>query len=942
MFRSCFRISLLAILLFFSVIAPSGVKAATAPVMAVLGQLDGAGLDAPLRLAVDGSGNIYAADARAHAVFKFDRYGRKLKTYAVADFRPEGLAVTADGARLYVSGKSAVSVLDGATGAVLGRLGEGSLSRVGEIALDEAGFVFVADRIKCQVVVFDCAGKQQYLFGSKGTGNGQFKDVQSLTIDPQSRQVLVAESALSNATSPGLSVFAYDGTFVRKIAAGTGFGTGAIMQFSGIAIDAAGRVYVPDVTSSSLRILAPGFVYLSRYDKPGTGLGQLSMPTDAVYDASTGRLFVAHGGGRIEVFGIDGGQNPIFVNHAPGQPVPLSPVGGSEVDADVPSLSWQNAVDVDGDVLTYNVRLVTDGVAVEQGGVVEQTATTAYRWAAPLVENQAYAWAVQSFDGTALSAYSESQSFVVNAIQEAPAAPVLVLPAVQETVAGDATFAWQAATDPDPADVVTYRLQIAATSAFDALLVDHATAEIGATLSNLENYQALVDGAVYYWRVVAVDNHGLSAASAVRTLVYDTTVLEVSANVPGATVSLAGNHAYAGRKVGAAPLVLRDMAPGTVSVVVERSGFEPWIAQVAIAEKQNVALHAALVPALAPAAHKYEAVTSGKDRVALAGDAEVFVDDYDKDGLTDLLAGDRSGRLLLYRGAASSKQPAYSAPVELGNALPAGAAPFIVDWNNDGKKDLLVGGCAGSVTLYLNTGSEAQPILAPGVLLLSGGAPLNVGVSAVPTVLDFNGDGNKDLLVASASGSVTGFPNVGTDAEPLLAAGSELLPKFPARVAVTAVDWDADGGRDLLAVCGKEISLYLQMADGSFAAQGVLAINLAKVDGPLVSVVATDLDGSGGKDLLLGNEAGEVVLLRSSGKTTVPSFVVAMVSVVDNLEAQAQELEVTLPAQVQALRAALIADDLISAREIAMTLNNVMTGNATVDRLLSELVLLLR
>jgi hypothetical protein len=52
-------------------------------------------------------------------------------------------------------------------------------------------------------------------------------------------------------------------------------------------------------------------------------------------------------------------------------------------------------------------------------------------------------------------------------------------------------------------------------------------------------------------------------------------------------------------------------------------------------------------------------------------------------------------------------------------------APCAIDWNNDGRKDLLVGQFdSGNIWLFLNQGADADPVLAAGQLLRVGGANL--------------------------------------------------------------------------------------------------------------------------------------------------------------------------------------------------------------------------
>ena len=52
------------------------------------------------------------------------------------------------------------------------------------------------------------------------------------------------------------------------------------------------------------------------------------------------------------------------------------------------------------------------------------------------------------------------------------------------------------------------------------------------------------------------------------------------------------------------------------------------------------------------------------------------------------------------------------------------SAPAVLDWNNDGRKDLLVGESTGRIWLYLNQGTDASPWFNGRTNLTSGGSPI--------------------------------------------------------------------------------------------------------------------------------------------------------------------------------------------------------------------------
>lgn len=69
----------------------------------------------------------------------------------------------------------------------------------------------------------------------------------------------------------------------------------------------------------------------------------------------------------------------------------------------------------------------------------------------------------------------------------------------------------------------------------------------------------------------------------------------------------------------------------------------------------------------------------------------------------------------------------------------------------------------------------AIPELEEGVYLKTNNAPLGVGSHSAPSVIDWNSDGRKDLLVGQFTlGYVWLFLNQGTDAQPVFGAGQRV------------------------------------------------------------------------------------------------------------------------------------------------------------------------
>ena len=199
------------------------------------------------------------------------------------------------------------------------------------------------------------------------------------------------------------------------------------------------------------------------------------------------------------------------------------------------------------------------------------------------------------------------------------------------------------------------------------------------------------------------------------------------------------------------------------------------------------------------------------------------VADWNQDGRQDLLLGLADGRIKVFLNTSADQQagaePVLGEPIVLESGA-AGTKTTIdvgdratleaVDWNNDGRIDLVAGGLDGKVRVYLNSSATGSPDLDSPILVQAGSGDLSVpsGRASV-SVHDLNGDGRKDLLVGNTEGRLLFYPNVGTDAAPafaawqaLQAAGAEIdLAGIP-RSRPLVSDFDADGLPDLLVGAG--------------------------------------------------------------------------------------------------------------------------------------------
>ena len=144
--------------------------------------------------------------------------------------------------------------------------------------------------------------------------------------------------------------------------------------------------------------------------------------------------------------------------------------------------------------------------------------------------------------------------------------------------------------------------------------------------------------------------------------------------------------------------------------------------------------------------------------------------DWDGDGLADLVTGSFGGKLEWYRNEGKADTPTFSPGKPFFDlSLAYNSHPRIVDFNQDGRLDLLLGVNWGTVSLYLNTEIAKEPSLGASRLMQwSDGTNLNIrelnGDDTTPELADLDGDGVLDLISGGKNGRLffmrgIGFPS---------------------------------------------------------------------------------------------------------------------------------------------------------------------------------------
>ena|GEM_PF-998161 len=185
--------------------------------------------------------------------------------------------------------------------------------------------------------------------------------------------------------------------------------------------------------------------------------------------------------------------------------------------------------------------------------------------------------------------------------------------------------------------------------------------------------------------------------------------------------------------------------------------------------------------------------------------------DLDGDGIPDILSGSWPGQLYFFKGLGKGKFAGKKTLKDKAGKdikIEKASTVFAVDWNGDGKLDLLVGDVLGRVHVMLNEGSGSGYAFSKAHELTVDGKPIKVPHGdSHPIAVDWDGDKLLDLLVGCGDGSVLFYKNVGTATAPKLAKPQTLVapgkgsdkaigPGMRAKICV--VDWHGTGRPDLL------------------------------------------------------------------------------------------------------------------------------------------------
>jgi len=291
--------------------------------------------------------------------------------------------------------------------------------------------------------------------------------------------------------------------------------------------------------------------------------------------------------------------------------------------------------------------------------------------------------------------------------------------------------------------------------------------------------------------------------------------------------------------------------------------------------------------------------------------------DFDNDGDQDIIAGvddwgeygwdnayDKNGNWTNgpLRGFVFLLENQNGEYINRGKILAGGKAletfgapgPSMADFDRDGKPDIICGEFIDKLSWYKNIGTRSNPVFSKGRFLLDAkGDTIRLHVQMItPVSVDFDKDGNIDLLVGDEDGSVAFIRNTGRvkNEMPVFESLVYLKQKadnikFGALSTPFNADWDGDGKDDIISGNSAGNICFIKNVDGKASPKWNAPV-LLKADGKEIRIMAgrngsiqgpaeekwgyttlsvADWDNDGKKDIIVNSIWGKIIWYKNTG-----------------------------------------------------------------------------
>jgi sugar lactone lactonase YvrE len=240
-------------------------------------------------LAVDPSGNLIVSDSRRHTVMRFDpsghllsEWGPQLGSTTLAE--PAGVAAWGDHYYVVDRGTPRIFQLD-SSGAVQATIGLEQLATYGlnGLAVDTNGSLYATDTGRNRILIFAPNGQFVKQIGRGGKDLGSFMQPMMIAFGPD-RSLFITDWENNRIQRWSAELEPIDAWSI-------GF------HSFGVAVDASGRLFVPDTDKRRVQAYTPRGIALGELGTPGSPPLEVAPKQVAIAGSSRPSLYVLGGDG---------------------------------------------------------------------------------------------------------------------------------------------------------------------------------------------------------------------------------------------------------------------------------------------------------------------------------------------------------------------------------------------------------------------------------------------------------------------------------------------------------------------------------------------------------------------------------------------------------------------------------------------------------------------
>lgn len=263
----------------------------------------------PAKIVLDRTGDIFISDPEKTTVQKYDRTGKLLKEYQMAN---NGLATDKYGSIYAINSREGKVKEVSPAGEVIGTFGtrgkgKSEFRNLRDIAIDEAGLIYLSDDDNKKVVMIRLEGVETGeglpmasildRFTVKGPVSKAAFKADVFTVTPDGKIVAYLPEAKEIALIDGAT---------KKTLIKEGKLQGQVRQPRGIFVDAKGLIYVADTGNDRVQIFKADGSFDNMFGESGSDEGQFRQPSSVAVN-SKGNIFVADTKNKkIKAFNADG------------------------------------------------------------------------------------------------------------------------------------------------------------------------------------------------------------------------------------------------------------------------------------------------------------------------------------------------------------------------------------------------------------------------------------------------------------------------------------------------------------------------------------------------------------------------------------------------------------------------------------------------------------